>query len=183
MAATRYVAFLRGINVSGHKIIKMEDLRSMFALPGISDVKTYIQSGNVLFSSTQSDESKLTKKLEDHLEKQLSYRVAIILRTMDQLMATIEQNPFTPETLPAGDNRKLSVTFLQTTPDPSKVQDLPTQFGPDELKVVGRDVYIIYKAYSDSKLSNALIEKKLGVAATTRNWATINKMTKLYPNV
>jgi uncharacterized protein (DUF1697 family) len=179
MPTLRYAALLRGINVSGQKIIKMEDLRKMLQIPGIADVATYIQSGNVLFNSSQADEQKLTDKLEKRLQEQLGYPVSVILRSIPDLQAAIARNPYPASSLAPDDDRMLSITFLQTLPAPEAMISLPTESGPDVLQVLGREVYILYKAYSDSKLSNALIEKKLGVRATTRNWATINKISVL----
>ena len=179
MAATRYVALLRGINVSGQKIIKMEELKELFVQPGISDVSTYIQSGNVLFRSALADEIRLRNKIEAHLEKQLGYQVSVILRNHEQIKSAIASNPYPAEKLATGDELKVSLTFLQEAPQPHLIPTLPTQSGNDELQVVGRDVYILYVAYGNSKLTNALIEKKLGVRATTRNWATVNKIDEL----
>ena len=179
MATIRYIAFLRGINVSGQKIIKMEDLRKMCEMPGISNVSTYIQSGNVLFSSIQTDEVKLIAKLEKQLAAQLGYAVSVIIRNHEQMLDVVAHNPYPASLLKPGDERKLSITFLQETHLQEKIAGLHTESGTDELKVLDREVYILYTAYGNSKLSNALIEKKLGVKATTRNWATVNKIAEL----
>ena len=179
MPTTRYIAFLRGINVSGQKIIKMEQLREIMTLPGFSSVATYIQSGNVLFTTAQQDTGALIAKIEPHLQKSLGYPVSVILRSLPEIQDIIHANPYPQSALPPGDDRKVSVTFLQSLPDPSLVPGLPVSSGTDELTVLGSEVYILYKAYGDTKLTNTLIEKKLAVRATTRNWATVNKVLEL----
>ena len=174
----RYIAFLRGINVSGYKIIKMEALNQYFVLLGYANVVTYIQSGNVLFDTSETDTEKLRTQIEEHLQNQLGYLVSVILRTIPEIKEVIRLNPFI--NLPEDDTRKLSVVFLSGLPTQEKIMLLPSKSGEqDELCMIGKEVYILYQAYNNSKLSNAFFEKKLSQIATTRNWATINKIIGL----
>ncbi len=176
----RYIAFLRGINVSGSKLIKMEDLRAMFEALKLKNVKTYIQSGNVLFDTKEADELALNKKIEKHLHKCLGYELTVVVRTQDQVAKVIKQNPFHP-TVP-NEEVQLYVSFLPTVPDSklaSALIALKNEY--EEFIVKDREVYCLCSKKPDGTrlFSNTLIEKKLKTPATTRNWATVNKVLTL----
>ena len=94
MKTVKYIAFLRGINVGSKKIIKMEDLSRMFASLGFENVKTYIQSGNVIFETSQANSDILSKKIENELHKSLGYEVSVMLRTMQVVKEMVGQNLF-----------------------------------------------------------------------------------------
>jgi uncharacterized protein (DUF1697 family) len=174
---TRYVAFLRGINVSGQKLIKMEALRQFFEMPGFKNITTYIQSGNVLFDSKETDGEKLRVKIEKQLLGQLGYEVPTIVRSLDEIRTIIKKNPF-PASLDG--SKKLYVHFLSDEPVKALHALLQPYKAPEEeLRIIGREAYLVTPGYGNSKLSNALVEKKLGVTATTRNWATVNKVLEL----
>ena len=174
----RYVALLRGINVSGHKIIKMEVLRQYFAMSNFSNIVTYIQSGNVLFDTMMNDEEALKSIIENKLETELGYHVSVILRAQIEFFEIIKNNPFS--LLAVEDGRKLSVTFLSGKPLDELVNGLPSKSGEsDEIRFVNREAYLLCKAYHETKFSNSFLEKKLSLQATTRNWATVNKLSTL----
>jgi uncharacterized protein (DUF1697 family) len=174
----RYIAFLRGINVSGQKLIKMEALREYFQLPGFKNIVTYIQSGNVLFDTNAKDEEALRKKIEKQLQAKTGHQVTVVLRTVDEMREVISGNPF--KNVAPDDSRKLYITFLSQIPDRSLHSALDTYAGEgEEFHINGREVYILTGGYADTKFSNTFIEKKLRVAATTRNWATVNKVIEL----
>lgn len=175
---TRYVAFLRGINVSGQKLIKMDALKEMFSQLGFENVVTYIQSGNVIFNTKEKDTAKLRTKIEQYLLAELGYEVPTIVRSIAELEAIITQNPF--PAVAVGDTRKLHVTMLAGAADMAKLPLLTAVLLEDEeIHIIGTELYMITHSYGNSKLSNTFVEKKLGLAATTRNWATINKVVKL----
>jgi uncharacterized protein (DUF1697 family) len=174
----RYVAFLRGINVSGQKLIKMEELRAHFQMPGIENITAYIQSGNVLFETEETNEALLRNKIEQQLQQKLGYRVTAVLRMFHEIGNVIRNNPF--DTIKTEEKSKLYVTFLSEVPS----YDLRGSLGvysndAEYARVVNREVYIFSTNYGKTCFSNTFIEKKLGVAATTRNWATVNKITEL----
>ena len=172
----RYVAFLRGINVSGQKLIKMETLKEMFNVPGFKNVVTYIQSGNVIFDAKDTDTDVLRKKVEKLLHKALGYEVVTIVRSVDQIREAIAANPF----LNLNEDQKLYVHFLSEVPDAALFPLLDKVKAENEdFKVVNTELYLVSIAYGNTKLSNAFIEKKLGVASTARNWNTVNKITEL----
>jgi uncharacterized protein (DUF1697 family) len=174
----RYIAFLRGINVSGQKLIKMDALKQHFELPGFKNIATYIQSGNVLFDARETEEEQLRKKIEKQLAVKLGYEVPTIIRSIDDIRKAIGNNPFADITEDKG--RKLYITFLSSAPSSSVHTSLDSYANADEVvKVIGRELYIVSGGIGNSKLSLSLIEKKLGVAGTMRNWATVNKITEL----
>ena len=106
----KYVAFLRGINVSGQKIIKMENLREMFSSFGFKNVTTYIQSGNVLFETAKTNAQTLTKKIESGLQKALGYDVTVLVRTVDEMVEIVKRNPF--KNIKADEEKLLYVTLF-----------------------------------------------------------------------
>ena len=171
----RYAALLRGINVSGQKLIKMEALKAIFEDAGFKYVVTYIQSGNVLFDAKGADTSMLREKIEKMLHKALGYEVATIVRSVDEIKETIAANPF-----PEPGERRLYVHFLSSAPDEAHFPLLHKVAAEgEEFRVVNRELYLLTVAYGNTKLSNAFIEKKLGVSSTARNWNTVNKLTEL----
>jgi uncharacterized protein (DUF1697 family) len=173
----RYVALLRGINLGGHNKVSMSDLRALFASLGAEDVETYVQSGNVIFESTEGP-GKLTDALEKRIRRDLGLSVTVLVRTRPQLAKVHAGNPFAKS---GKESTKLHVTFLAEKPDLALVPELdPERAEPDEFEVVGQEVYLhCPNGYGRSKLTNAYFEKKLGVAATTRNWKTVTKLAEL----
>lgn len=172
-----YIALLRGINVGGRTKIAMADLRALFAELGHEDVKTYIQSGNVVFKTSQG-RAAVAKELESRIAKDLGVTCSVLLRTKAGLARVLKGNPFLgPET----DESKLHVTFLAEKPAAEKVTALDPRYGaPDELAVVGSEGYVHAPGgYGRTKLNNTYIEKRLGVAATTRNWRTVNTLHEM----
>lgn len=174
----RYVALLRGINVSGHKNITMEDLRNFLEMPGIHNIVTYIQTGNVLFNTSETDVDILTKALEKQLEEKLGYRVNVILRTQQELKDVIENNPY--EHIKTEEKPSLYVTFLSDIPAFDVRGSLGVYSNDAEYaRVVNKEVYVVSPNYGKTCFSNTFIEKKLGLIATTRNWNTVNKLITL----
>jgi len=175
----KYVAFLRGINVGGHRIIKMDELRKIFSSMGFDDVTTYIQSGNVLFKSNEKDKKKLTKKIEAYLNKVLGYDVAVMLRTASALAKVINNNPFS--TKQNDDKFNLYVTFLQAEPSSdvkSKINKLQTEI--QDCRILTTEIYTSFeRSKSKHPFSNIQIEKLFKLSATTRNWSVVNKILVL----
>lgn len=171
----RYVAFLRGINVSGQKLIKMELLRDMFTAAGYGNVVTYIQSGNVIFD-TKGKTDKVRSDIEKMLEKELGYRVATIVRTVEELQNVVAANPFAN----MQDGYKLYITYLAAEPSADAAANLPkVLLEGEQIQFIGREIYFITAGYGNTKFSNNYIEKQLKTEATTRNLATTIKVTTL----
>ena len=170
-----YVALLRGINLGARNKIAMADLRELFAALRCESVSTYVQSGNVVFTSSKTA-AQLTSAIEKRITADLGLDIAVLLRTKAQIAKVQAGNPFE-----ASEPAALHVTFLADTPDRGRVRALdPDRSPPDEFRVAGREVYLhCPNGYGRSKLTNAYFEKQLGVAATTRNWRTVTELARL----
>jgi uncharacterized protein (DUF1697 family) len=172
-----YIAMLRGINVSGHNIVKMELLRASFAAMKFTNVKTYLQSGNVIFcEASNASAAGLAKKIQQKILADFGFEVPVFLKTVKEMEEAIKRNSFLDD--PAIDHARLHVTFLSDAPPKAAAELLqPLAVKPEQFRIVGRIVYLYCpNGYGNSKLSNTAIEKKLSVAATTRNWATTNAL-------
>jgi uncharacterized protein (DUF1697 family) len=174
---TRYVALLRGINVSGQKIIKMESLRQMFETMGFQKVITYIQSGNVIFDSPANNKNLLCENIEKHLLESLGYKVTVFLRSIPEIKEIINQNPFNTDL--QGDNKIMYVSFLSDTPTAESIKSLLSKNNEIEVfDIKNREVYCLRLKPNDGKIKFILysVEKILQMPATTRNWTTVNKL-------
>jgi len=170
---------LRGINVSGHKSIKMTDLVKLFQSLNFRNVRTYIQSGNVIFESDLVDASAIANKIEKKIKQTYGFEVNIIIRTSDELEKIVSRNPFVKEHNIEID--KLHVTFLADIPDERSVSDLDIKKDKNEKFIVkGKEIYLYCpNGYGKTKLTNATFERKLKAIATTRNWNTTNKLVEI----
>lgn len=175
----KYVALLRGINVSGQKIIKMDKLRSIFESMDYKNVITYIQSGNVIFDCEEGDPAVVRDRIVSELKGQLTFDIPVVIRTLEELHEVVENTPY--QIVNAEANEQRYITFLSHPATDAAIAKLETfQNEVDEFHVKGLTVYLlIHKNYGESKFSNNFIEKKLGVSATTRNWETVNKLIQL----
>ncbi len=175
---TRYVALLRGVNVGGRTKVVMDDVRHIFAELGHTDIETYLQSGNVIFRCSEANLSRGAADIEERIVRELGVTTTVLLRTADELAAIVAANPLLDR---ESDFTKLHVAFLADEPKPERSARLATPAGlPDELAIVGREVYLhCPNGYGKTKLHNAFIERRLGVAATTRNWKTVTNLHRL----
>ncbi len=175
-----FISILRGINVSGQRKIRMADLKELYESLGFSDVKTYIQSGNVIFKSVSNISGiQLAKKIEKAISERYLFDVPVMIRTGKELEKIILDNPFVKEK--NMDVKKLHVTFLSETPDKEEIEQIKdTNFSPDQFIIKGKEIYLhIPGSYAETKLSNKFFENKLKVSATTRNWNTVNKLLEM----
>ncbi len=180
-----YIAFLRGINVGGTKIIKMDELKNIFESLGFKNVTTYIQSGNVRFETSTKSIKTLTSKIETSLHKALGYEVAVFLRTQEEMRALVKLDPF--KQIKASDKAKTYVTFLHETSEVLKASEVlrtrvPLFSRKKDVEVIGArgcDVFCLSHLV-DGKFGfpNLFLEKELKVPATTRNWTTVSKMAE-----
>ncbi len=174
---TIHVAFLRGINVGGRKVIKMDNLKAIFESLQFQNVKTYIQSGNVIFETAEDSVAVLQNKIESKLEEVLGYTVTAIIRTASELDEVIQRNPFAGTV----DDGMLYVTFLSKEPSAEEIDRLASHKSDvDDFRLLNREVYLVCrKGYGRSVFSNSFLENKLGVLATTRNWQTVNRIASM----
>lgn len=175
---TTYVALLRGINVSGKNPIKMEALRSLFTTLGYEGVATYVQSGNIVFTGAARSAPKIAETIKRAIVDEFGFEVGVLVRTADELSALAGDNPLRHRN---ADPSKLHVTFLERVPRAAKVKALDPSFAaPDEFAVVGQEVFVhCPNGYGRTKINNTFFEKKLGVAATTRNLRTVQALVDL----
>ena len=176
---TAFVSLFRGINVGGHHQIRMDKLRELHESLGFKDVFPYIQSGNVVFTSDDAEVARLQRHIEDGFEKKFGFHVEVFVRTSAELRDIIEKNPF--QSQPGKESKWVVVVFLAGRPDDTAQEDLlKTYVGPEELFFIGKEVYIYYpNGIGRSKLSGSLIEKKLKIFGTARNWNTILQLQEL----
>lgn len=171
-----YIALLRGINVSGHKLIKMEELRKMFEGMGFKNVRTLIQSGNVIFEAAKTKPESLRKKIEAGLLKFLGYEVTVVIRTIEDLEKIVKEYPFSK--IKGHGECKIYVGFIETVPEKTKAAELTKQSDENEMfRINGDNIYLLCrKSFMDSKMSKNIVDKTLKLKTTTRNWNTVNKL-------
>ena len=175
----RYFAFLRAVNVGGHAV-KMEALRLQFEALGFSRVETFIASGNVIFESNFTDTLALESKIEAGLNSRLGFGISVFLRTFKELAAIAACQPFSTKDLARA--AAFNVAFLVQPPENAWVERLNLlQNEIDQFKVIGREVYWLCRVrQSESKFSNAVLEKTLQQPATFRQMTTIQRMIEKY---
>jgi uncharacterized protein (DUF1697 family) len=172
-----HVALLRGINVGGKNTLPMKDLVKIFSDAGCTSVRTYIQSGNVIFEAPAGAPG-IGDKVAAAITKRFGFRVPVILRTSQQLLKTIRDNPFLPA---VEDQRWLHVYFLADAPNAGAIAGLdPARSTPDVFHVRGQEIYLhLPNGMGRSKLTNAYFDSKLSTTCTARNWATVLKLSEM----
>lgn len=176
----KYISMLRGINVSGQKKIKMADLKALYENLGFANVITYIQSGNVIFESGDSDMAHLISRIEKTIEEKYGFHVPVDIRTNREMEKIINYCPY-EEAGVEKNGSKVLVTFLLSVPSATRIDDIKKYVvHPERLTIYGREVYLYCpNGYGKSKLSNTFLESKFDVRATTRNWKSVQKLYEL----
>lgn len=176
-----YIAILRGINVSGKNAIKMIDLKNLFEYLNFNHVTTYIQSGNVIFTSDLKDKNQLKELISSQIKKSFSLNVPILLLKIDELREIFSQNPFYADK----ETNSIHFTFFDNQPDFDNIQIIESKKAKDEEIVIRNNVAYIYcpNGYGKTKLTNNFIETKLKTIATTRNYRTTNELLKIAESI
>lgn len=174
-----YISMLRGINVGGQKRIKMDRLRESLVELGVENVKTYLQSGNVVFTAAKRSPLELSKKIEEDILSDFGFSVTVISKTAQEMGKAIQNNPFLHER--KIDLSRLHVTFLDQAPSQPALKNLNTLTSPpDRLHHSGTEIYLYCPdGYGKTKFSNNALERVLSVRATTRNWSTVNNLYQM----
>lgn len=174
----KYLALLRGINVSGKNKIKMQELRQLLSDQGLNNVQTYIQSGNVVFESTASTQV-LSQEIEQAILTHYGFEVPVLVQTKTELNQLIEVNPFLPNR--SEDIRYLALAFLENIPQQDLIKTIGTEpYLPDEWQVQKKGIFLYCpNGFGRTKLTNNFFERKLKTRATTRNWKTILKLREM----
>ncbi len=175
---TRYIALLRGINVGGHAKVSMDDLRQVFSHVGYTGVTTYLQSGNVLFTTPSPNPAQLTSDIEQAIARALALSTTVLLRSSEELTTVTQANPFLSRGI---DPTRLHVTFLRELPLPTHIAQIqPPASTPDEYIPIGQEIYLHCPyGYGNTKLHTGFFERQLQIPATTRTWNTILKLHAL----
>ncbi len=174
----KYAALLRGINVGGKNKVKMETLRELCAALDFENVKTYINSGNVIFGTKKTDDKKLAEKLGEAIEKEFGLKIKVIVRTIAEIEYIIANNPFAGE---FENDKDLHVFFLDEEMSAEKAELLLSNNNENETYFVrNREIFCLLKvSVLDSLMGKDYIAKKLKVSSTARNWRTVNKILEL----
>jgi uncharacterized protein (DUF1697 family) len=172
-----YISMLRAINVGIQKRISMESLRAIYTHLGFEHVRTYVQSGNVVFES--NDPSGLVSRIESQIEQSCGYRTEVFIRQAEEFQRILADNPFLIHR--HEDPSKLHVTFYYRSPSDIELSKLTAPAGKsDEFAFAEMAVYLFCpNGYGKTKLSNSFFERKLGAPVTTRNWNTVNALYKM----
>jgi uncharacterized protein (DUF1697 family) len=177
-----YIAMLRGINVGGHKKIKMDALRRSFEKLGFEEVRTYIQSGNVVFRAGKISAAALSKRIEEKIVADFGFSASVICRRANELCRIIEDNPFLKQR--GIDPEKLHVTFLSEAPAVTSVKTVEELITPpDQARFQRKEIYFyLPNGVSSSILMKRPVDRLLGVVTTTRNWRTVNTLHAMCEN-
>ncbi len=173
------IALLRGINVSGQKLIKMTELKAMFEALHFNEISTYIQSGNIVFKAENTDCKSLETLIAKQIDLKFGFDVHVQVNTLNEWKQFQSACPFSNISL--ADQKYLHLTLLSETPADTLVQKLKElKFENEEFKLLDKGIYLFCPAgYGKTKLSNNFFESKLKVKATTRNWNTVNQLLEM----
>lgn len=180
LGSSTHVAFLRGINVGGKNKLPMKALAELFKEAGCTDVRTYIQSGNVVFRVGSSLVKLVQTSVGEAIERQYGYVVPVVTRTAAALAAALEENPFLKAPGEV-DPSHLHVAFLAKKPTAKQVAKLDPERSPSDAFVVsGREVFLhCPNGLARTKLTNAYLDSTLGTTSTVRNWRTVSKLVEM----
>ncbi|SRR6266702_8163259 len=173
------ICMLRGVNVGGHNKIKMDALKVLCSSLKLKDPQTYVQSGNVIFKTEEKDLAKLTKRLQDALERKFGFRPDVMLRTASELRNVIARNPFAKRN--GIEPGRLLVTFLAADPGKeAREKALALKTDPEELHIIGREAYTYFpNGMAHPKIPWTTIERTLKSSGTGRNWNSVTKMLEI----
>lgn len=175
-----HLALLRGINVSGHNMIKMDILKTTLQNIGFQNVRTYIQSGNVFVDTDEENPAKVGFLIKQEIFKTFGHDVPVVVINISDLAICLAKNPFLNDK--NLDTKKLYVAFVSIVLNKDSINYLKiSQFKPDEVRIDGSWIYIKYAVGAGkTRLDQKYIEKKLNCVATIRNWNTVNQLLKMY---
>lgn len=175
----RYIALLRGINVGGNSMMKMDELKAVFAECGFENVKSYINSGNIAFDSSRNSEKGLMKDLEETIEKRFGRRVDVMVRKQSNIQEIIDANPLAGQ---FKSHKQMHVLFLKgELPLEKQFQLSELDLGDEAVVCLGREIYLLLpEGVTESVFSKkAPLDKGPRVGYTGRNWRTVEKLAEL----
>lgn len=171
-----YVSMLRAINVGGAKKVPMKDLAALYESLGFENVRTYIQSGNVVFEAPEQTPTNLEKQIEAGVAGKFGFDTRVLVRTSDEVASVVQGNPY-----PEDQRDKVLVAFLSGPPESPDFDRIDRYRAPEEeYELVGREMFLHFpNGMGRSKMTNAVLERALGVVTTVRNWRTVNKLLEM----
>ncbi len=174
----KYVSFLRGINVGGKNMVKMETLREMCVSLAFQNVKTYINSGNVIFETVETDDRELSRTIESAIEKTFSLSIKVMTRSIAEIKSLAKNNPFAGQ---FDDDRYLHLFFLDEQLSDEKRELMLSHANENEMfSIANRAIFCLLRiSILDSIVGKGFIDKKLKLSATARNWRTVTKILEL----
>jgi uncharacterized protein (DUF1697 family) len=174
-----YVSLFRAINVGGNAKVGMAGLKEMHEALGFKKVVTLLQTGNVVFESDEIEPAQLEKQIAQEFERKFGFATEVMVRTATELKELVKHNPFVNQ--PEKETKWVLVLFLSASPDQAAQQALFSSYtGPEEMFITGKEMFIYYPdGMGRSKLTNILIERKLKVTGTGRNWNTVTKLLNM----
>lgn len=174
-----YISILRGINVGGQKSIKMDSLSKLYEGLHFRKVRTYIQSGNVIFRVENSKSKDLGRNISNHIQKEFGYEVPVIVLDAEELQDIVRKNPFATDMVIKPS--QLHVTFLSSKPEHTDIEIIQRKKSAgEEFSIIEKAVYLnCPDGYGKTRLTNAFFENTLQVRATTRNWKTTLKLLEI----
>jgi uncharacterized protein (DUF1697 family) len=177
---TTHLALLRGINVSGHNMIKMEALKTTLEAIGFQNVQTYIQSGNIFVDTNEENAAAVGFQIKQEIFKVFGHEVPVVVIGKADLELCFKNNPFLNES--EVDFKKLYVAFVSKALQNESINELKmSQVKPDEASIDTNRIYIKYAVGAGKTgFDQKYIEKKLNVTATIRNWNTVTQLLKIY---
>ncbi len=173
-----YVALLRGVNVGGKNKLPMRDLAEMFEGAGCRSVRTYIQSGNVIFEASPAAAARAPERISATIRERFGYDIPVVVRSAAEIAAVVADNPFVER---GCETKALHVGFLTESVSAERVATLdPDRSPPDEFQVRGREIFLYCpNGVARTKLTNAWFDSRLGAVSTMRNWNTVRKLAEL----
>ena len=174
----KYAAFLRGINVGGNNMIKMERLREIVAALGFENVRTYVNSGNVVFEARKTPDKKLAASIHDAIKKQLAMDISVMVRSIDEIQEIVKNNPYVGQ---FENDKELHIFFLNEPLSPEHRELLMANNSDTELIALDeRTIYYLPRVgILEGVLGKGFIDKKLKIPSTARNWRTVNKVAAM----
>ncbi len=175
MTGSTYIALLRGINVGGRNKLPMKSLVAIFQRAGCAEVRTYIQSGNVVYKAPKEVAAGVPSAVSGAIEKTLSLKVPVVTRTAAELSRIVASNPFMTTGV---DTKALHIAFLSETPAEARLAGLdPDRSPPDTFRLQGREIYLFCpNGLARTRLTNDYFDKTLSLTSTIRNWNTVQRL-------
>jgi uncharacterized protein (DUF1697 family) len=168
-----YISLIRGINVGGKKLL-MTELKDIYNIMGFEGVKSYIQSGNIIFKSAKENIKELEEEIENEILKS-HFQVAVLIRTLDEFKQILHNNPYLDE-----DPGKIYVTFLKEKSDQTLKHMIEGKEANESYQIKNREIYLyLPNGYGRTKINNNFLERQFNLKATTRNWRTVNRLYEL----